>query len=303
MYYEVEDFDIPQVELKDLPDILTQESTNLILENPQIYLVITNPFAEYHLKAVSGLQLTTHRTDKEDHTFTLDEQLVLDTKESPDGIFRFVLSPTNPTTRIEGFENAQWLKFSELGQVLAGEGLPNEISFELVNPVVPTQHIENFDLGKSMGVVSGNYNLMAPLGMSQGSQIIYTDDVDGWKSDDLDHCTIDRLSIALVISSDIPVDVNLSGYPIDTDGNQIKDANGNPITIDGAIIPPFAKSEKVYVHTTSTIPSGSNLNGIRFVATATSTGNDNPPLAPDMTLTLENIRATVSGYYLKDLDE
>lgn len=301
--YTISDVDIPDAEFNDLPDILTQESTDLKLENPQIYLLITNPLSQYGLKAVSKLKITAQRTGKTDREFLLDNDLELDSRKSPDGVFKFVLSPKNPDVRIAGFEDATWVLFSEIGNVLSGEGLPNRLLFDLVNPHVPTQDVDNFALGVSVGQVNGDYDLMAPLGMSQGSQIVYTDDVDGWHSEDLDYCTIERLSISMTASSDVPIDIKLTGYPIDTQDNRIYDSNGQPITINGAIIPPNAKNEKVYVYTTSTIPSGSDLNGIRFVATALATDENNPTLTPDMQFILDNIRVTVSGYYLKDLDD
>lgn len=301
--YNISEVDIPDTELNDLPDILTQESTDLKLENPQIYLMITNPLSGYELTAVSGLQITSQRTGKPDHVFVLDNDLELDSKENPSGVFKFVLSPKNPTERLAGFEDAKWVLFSDFGDVLSGEGLPNRIKYDLVNPHVPTQEVKDFALGVSAGKVDGDYNLMAPLGMRQGSQIVYTEDFDGWNSGHLDYCTIERVNLTMTANSDVPVDIKLTGYPIDNEGNRIYDANGQPININGAIIPPNASNVPVNVYTTSTIPAGSKLNGIRFVATAASTEANSSPLRPDMEFILDNIHATVTGYYLKDLDD
>ena len=56
----------------------------------------------------------------------------------------------------------------------------------------------------------------------------------------------------------------------------------------------------VKVETQGVIPAGSGLDGIHYVATAVA-GADGKPLSPDMTITLTGIRATASGFYLKDL--
>lgn len=81
------------------------------------------------------------------------------------------------------------------------------------------------------------------------------------------------------------------------DGNKI-----NGVEIEGATIPANASNHKLTIHTTGTIPEGSKLNGIRFVATATS-GQDNEALRPDMEITLDNLRPSITGYYLKNLDD
>lgn len=301
--YNITNVDIPTAELNNLPDILTQETTNLALQNPQIYLTITNPFTSYDLKAVSGLKITAHRTGKPDKEFELDHNFELVASKAANGVFHFVLSPSNPATRPAGMEDAEWIQFSDLGELLAGEGLPNELSFDLINPHVPTQHIDDFALGVNIGKVNGDYDLLAPLGMKEGSQIVYSDDFDGWYSEDLDCCTINRLSISLIASSDIPIDVKLTGYPVDEQGNRIYGTNGEPVEIDGAIIPAMASNHQIYIHTTTTIPSGSNLNGLRFVATAVANRPDSPVLNPEMTIILSNIRVTADGYFIKDLDD
>ncbi len=107
----------------------------------------------------------------------------------------------------------------------------------------------------------------------------------------------------MTASSDVPIDIKLTGYPIDTEGNRINTADGEPININGAIIPPNASNVPINVYTTAIIPSGSKLNGIKFVATAVATEENSAPLTPDMQFILDNIHVTVTGYYLKDLDE
>ena len=48
------------------------------------------------------------------------------------------------------------------------------------------------------------------------------------------------------------------------------------------------------------IPPDSDIDGIHFVATARA-DKDNEALRPDMKFTLSNIRASVTGYYIKEL--
>lgn len=302
--YTIEDVDIPRVELSNMPDVLAQETTDLGLQNPQIYLTITNPLKQYDLKAVTGLKIIAKREGKADREFTLDHDIELNLTNAPeDGVFRFCLSPENPTEKLEGFESAEWIKYSNLGQIIAGEGVPDALEVELINPRVPKQHVTSFALGVPVGTVTGDYELLAPLGITKDSQIIYTDDIDGWESEDLNNCTIEALNINLTVSSDIPVDTKLTGYPINTSGQRILDANGKPLSVEGAYIPAKADNHKVAIYISGVIPANSNLNGLRFEATATVPDDNSAVLSPDMIITLTDIRPSITGYIIKDLDD
>lgn len=295
--YDISDVNIPDVSLSGLPDILSQEGTDVALQNPQVYLKIVNPLAAYGLGARTSLRVIAHRNGQPDRSFTADADIVLD---GTSATAAFVLSPADPSAPIKGYEGAKWVKFSTLGDVLAGEGLPASLSFELVDPRVPEQKVTDFVLGKDNGAVHGDYDITAPLGLKADSRIVYAHTVDGWNTDDVDHITIEKLLVETTVSTNIPVALTLTGYPVDTKGNRINDAQGRPITITSASVPANAKDCVVKVETQGVIPAGSGLDGIHYVATAVA-GADGKPLSPDMTITLTGIRATASGFYLKDL--
>ncbi len=301
--YTIDNVDIPRVELSNMPDPLAQETTDLGLQNPQIYLIITNPLKQYDLNAKTGLKIIAKREGKADREFTLDSEIELKSADTPDGVFRFCLSPENPAVKLEGFESAKWIMYSNLGQIIAGEGVPDALEIKLINPHVYDQPVTDFALGVSVGTITGDYELMAPLGITNDSRIIYTDDIDGWESEDLNRCTIEAMNINLTVSSDIPVDTQLTGYPINTSGQRIMGADGKPLSVEGAYIPANADNHKVAIRISGVIPANSNLNGLRFEATATVPDEDSAVLSPDMVITLTDIRPSITGYIIKDLDD
>ena len=50
--------DIAPIAINNLPDILAQDETNIVLVNPQIYVSLNNPLYEYSISAQSGLSIT-----------------------------------------------------------------------------------------------------------------------------------------------------------------------------------------------------------------------------------------------------
>ena len=95
----------------------------------------------------------------------------------------------------------------------------------------------------------------------------------------------------MTVSTDVPVAIDFTGYPIGTDGKQI----GN-VEIVGANIDANADNQKVTLRITGEIRG---LGGIVFEARARAV--DGSALRPDMKIRLTDIRPRVSGTYEKEL--
>lgn len=288
---------ISPVHLNDIPDFLAQEGTNLILNNPQIYLSVNNPVANEKLGFQTGLKLTSIRdTDKDNpEDFTLDKDAIkVGYDAGVSGPYNFCLSPENPENIPSGFENPQHVAFSDFGNVISGNGIPQMIEIDLVEPQVYRQHVDYFELGRNLDKLEGKWEFLAPLAMKSGSEskIIYTDTKDGWNDEDVDAITIQQLEITTEVTSTLPLEAIITGYPIDKFGKQI-----SGVTIEGAKINPGAKDEPVTIRITGEVK---HLDGITFTATVTPGPNDEA-LSPSQTLTLKKMRAKVTGNYTKEL--
>ena len=196
-----------------------------------------------------------------------------------------------PDKLYAGYEGAQHVKFTSLSNILSGNDIPSSIEIELDNPCVPQQHVNNFLLGQDIASVNGEYTFFAPLALNPDSKITYTDQVDGWSSEDLDAVTITKLTVTADITSDLPIDLDFTGYPIDVNGNQI-----NNVTIEGAHVSANAQAQALTLTITGEIRK---LDGIRFVAVATSQNADT--LRPDIKIVVSKVRPVATGYYEKEL--
>lgn len=299
LQYPITDVNIPEVELNDIPDFLNQPGTNLILANPQLYLNANNPLNMYNgLYAQTGMEITAKRVSEsgsgiDKKTITLDEPFKIGGEQYVNK-FNYVLAPQDPTTTDLDYPHPTFVKFSSLGHLLSGNGLPKALQIDLINPMVPKQPIENFLIDKTYDPIEGTWKFVAPLALESGSCIMYSDVVDGWSSDDLDHAVITYLEVNVTVSTDIPVGVQFTGAPLGKDGKPI---SGTKIT--GATIKPMADNEHVTILVE--MPEGGihDLDGIKFEAVANAA--DGNALSPDMTIRLTNIRPCVSGYYEKEL--
>lgn len=290
--YEISGFSIPSIHLDDLPDVLAQDETNIVLSNPQIYLRLNDPVGEYNVYAETGLTLSAERENEATKSYSLDKGKLRIGASAGVGPYTYCLAlPGKPASYYEGYEDAEHVDFSGLADVLSGKGIPHSIGVSLDNPGIPVQTVNGFRLGK-LDAVEGNYLFYVPFELGNGTTVVYSDRIDGWSSDDLNDLTISALSVSADITNDLPFDVELSGYPIDANGKII-----NNVTIEGAVIKGNKADVPLNIRITGEVK---HLDGIYFEAVAHSV-DTGKALSPDMTLHLKNIKVTVSGSYVKEL--
>ena len=293
--YQFEGINISPVIIDNIPDLLNQEGTDIQIANPQIYLSVTNPlYTNYQLQAESGVRLTP--SPKSDLTF--ETNLTFDK-----AINQFCLSPLVPEDMY--IAGSKHVPFTNLGKILSGDKLPDQIDIEIVNSKVPQQTVQNFQLGQNLGTIDGSYVFYAPLAMTADAQIHYIDTLDGWSEDELNHLEVNRLSIGAKIISEIPFGFKAIAHPIDKNGNKLLN-NGQPIMAtlrsveaDGTtkdIIPALANTS-VLIEMEGPLK---DIDGI-IVKAILNGAEGNHPLKPNQKIQLTDIQLKVSGEYINEL--
>ena len=289
--YNLEGIEIADIPITGIPTILSQETTDLILANPQVYVCFSNPLGtNYGLYAQTGLTLTAKRPGQPDQKYSLDNGYFKLACNGCQGC-KFCLSPEDPG---QGnywgkFVDAQHIPFSSLAYVLSGKGLPRSIGISLDNPCIPKQKIAHFPVGTNLGKMTGCYTIFAPLQLREGSQIVYSSTEKGWWNEEMDKLSIKYLQIDAMVTNDLPVDVEITGYPIDRDGNQIED-----VVIEGFHLETGVEDSPLHIKMEGKIE---HLDGVVFVAKAKATGQ---ALSPDEHIILKDLKVKVSGSYLTE---
>lgn len=291
--YTLDGFNISDVALDDIPEILDQPGTNLRIANPQIYLSLANPVNIYSLTARTGLTITSYRDNNRVGDYSLDAPGYFEVVGTPSvKTYNYYLSPSEVSKLYSGYEGAKHVGYAALSDVLSGDGIPTRLSIDFDNPCLPEQPVKNLPLGVNLGTVKGNYTFFAPLELEPGSTVVYTKRDDGWSTEDLEAVTIQYLEVSMKLSTNVPINLDFTGYPIDKNGHQI-----NNVTIEGAVIKANTDNQDVVLRITGEIR---NLDGMEFTARAVA-GADASVLSPDMYVKLSNVRPRVSGYYEKEL--
>lgn len=290
--YKLEGIDIAPIEIGDIPDVISQSETDIRLVNPQVYFKLNNPVAHYNLEARAGVAITANRPGETPKVFSIDNEYFTVGYDKGDTDYPFCMSPATPEETYPGYEDFTHIPFSSLADVLSGNGLPTSFLVSLNEPHLPSQEVTDFQLGTNLGTVDGDYTLFAPIELGAGSKIVYTSTENGWNDEDVDSITIQSLQVDALISNNLPVNISITGYPIDKYGNQIND-----VQIEGVDVEEGAADKPITIKITGEIK---HLDGITFTAVATP-GPDIYTLQPDEHIVLKNLRVKVSGYYTSEL--
>ncbi len=290
--YEMDDIKIDPISLSDLPDFLNNPKTNVIIDNPVIYVSIKNPVGDYGLNGHGRINLVSN--------FTNENQTV---SETHSGAFEL----TGKESKIAFCSNSAFkptgdyadyttVVINGLDKILTNgeDGLPKTISVS-VTDLKFDGTIEDLPLG-DLGAASGEYNFYAPFAFGKGSVIYYNTTENGWSSDDLDDVNITLLKLHALVTSKLPVDIELKVQPIDKNGNEIAVEEVTPFHVP-------ANCTNELATLTITGKNGQpikDFDGVIFEATISQNSDNAEALGPDIELELNDLRITVNGYYETD---
>lgn len=324
--YKLDVDGIDPIDLTDLPDFLNDDRTNLVLSQPMIYVGLNNPVAGIKVKDSNeglrpelSLSFTAKRSNGVSDVTGTSAKIQLPALQNvanPDQVrYNFVLADVDDKNKLpadpEGFENAILVKFAGLNNLLANPdfqpsdenskaGLPDKIEINIDNAQIPATEVVNFELGKDLPGVKGNYEMIAPLGLGKNSLIVYSDVAD-WESDDLEDLHITKLAVGCDVDSELPVNAELSFVLL---GKEKPDGTRDRLT-DNITYHNFTivNGQNKGVQLGATIKDGfdiTGIGGIEYIAILSVTKEQADALSPDHTLTLSNVKATIGGYYESD---
>ncbi len=291
--YDIEDIKIDPISLNDIPDMLSQDSTDIKLANPQIYLRLNNPLASNHIYAEAGLAMMARHKDGSVKNISLGE----DRLRLNDAKNVYCLTTDGNMSQEQmhvKYKDAVNKKFNNFSDILSGNGangLPNKIEVDVIHPQIPEQTITNFELDQKIDKVQGTYLFYAPLALKdKTSFIIYQDTLDGWYDETLDKLSIDAITVKADVNSEVPLNVELSFHPIDVNGEIIKGVKSTPVTLSAT-----TADQPLEIKINGSIK---NLDGI--IIRAKLSGANGESLAPNQAINFKNLKIAVNGEYVDE---
>lgn len=286
--YDVDDVSLDDVKLNDIPDLLRESGTNIVLDNPQIYLYLNNTVVDGNDKAVGAsakMNIAAYDDNGASQEYTLTGLIEANEKDN-----YLYLSPRAiaDEQKYEGFTTAKHVAFATLGNVLSsvgGEegGLPTKLAINTFNTHVGADNVTDLPLGVDYNL-TGRYAFVAPLALSADSRIKYTDTIDGW-AEDTEGIVVNKLVLNASATTDVPFELLLRVTPINALGERLG-------TATDLVLPASAKDAPIELTLSGDIH---DLDGIKLDVTAVA--KEANTLTPDMNISFSDIKVTVSGKY------
>lgn len=294
IHYDIEDLNPQDVELSDLPDVLTDPETDISFVNPQLYIAVSNPLWESQVKARTKLEIMQIRDGEVQSVNKNGAEMTDSLYISPvEGMQNFCLTPKeNFNDYISDYPNSKTQETPGLGNIIKGQGLPEGLKIDFAGACLPKQDVFDFVLGHDLDPIHGTYTLYAPLELGKGSRILYKEEATDWGlSSEDNELEISSLTLTADCVSELPVAVKLHATPLNSKGEEIKNVDmGEDVDIAA-----YGK-DPIRIDMTGDIK---DLDGMSFVITiASEKDKDAAALSPSMSLKLDNLKVKVTGAYI-----
>ena len=205
------DITIDPIEIADLPDFLNDDNAAIELTDPRLFFTVTNP---------SPIAVKFGATLKPVKTGTAMESVDIKDIEIPAGCKDYVIC-IHQNAEMNVTADSKVI-VDNLGNII--KRIPEKIEVENIEVTVPETPV-TVQANKTYEM-STAYEINTPLMFSEGTNIVYTENMDGWGSD-LEDVEFNKVEATMSVTNNLPLGVNLTAVAIDNTGNMIDNVEVN----------------------------------------------------------------------------
>ncbi len=289
---------VSPVKIQNLPDFLNDDEVSINLNDPRIFINVTNP-------TPVDINLTAQLTPVKDGIMLTDKTVQIGSETEAASQ---VIIPGNVTdyricihqiTDEAGIEADRIVSVPGLNRLI--EKIPDEIRMEPVETTA-VQEFKEIELGGDYRIET-DYQLETPLQFNEGTEVIYSEKMDGWGSDMEDY-DFKEVVVSMKATNAIPLDLQMTADAIDVEGNILSEVSA---TVEGYITAgtPNQKtnSELKIILKSSSTEALHRLDGLTYRVSAKTTKEvAGTVLNENQTLKLDDIRIQIKGGITMDMN-
>ena len=244
------DITIDPITLNDMPEFLSDDEVSIALTDPKIYIHLTNPSP---VAVDMTADLWSYKTGKEDQKVSIPTFRIPGNK--PNGYTICINSKADAQeTGVDEFVTVE-----NLGDII--KFIPERIEMKNIVTEAVQEEI-TVKPGVNYNITTG-YEVKTPLMFTEGTNIVYTETMDGWGSD-LEDIEFNEIEATMSVNNQLPLGVKLSAVAVDNAGNVL---NNVVVNIDMDI--KAGATSNVEFTVTTTDGSMKGLDGLKLTVTAT----------------------------------
>lgn len=244
------DITIDPITLNDMPEFLSDDEVSIALTDPKIYIHLTNPSP---VAVDMTADLWSYKTGKEDQKVSIPTFRIPANK--PNGYTICINSKADAQeTGVDEFVTVE-----NLGDII--KFIPERIEMKNIVTEAVQEEI-TVKPGVNYNITTG-YEVKTPLMFTEGTNIVYTETMDGWGSD-LKDIEFNEIEATMSVNNQLPLGVKMSAVAVDNTGNVLDN-----VVVDMDMDIMAGATSDVKFNVTTTDGSIKGLDGLKLTVTAT----------------------------------
>lgn len=207
------DITIDPIEVAELPDFLNDEEAAIELTDPRLFFTVTNP---------SPIPVTFGATLVPMKTGAVMNSVDIEGIEIPANCENYVICIHQNANVDADIVADSKVIVEDLHNLITK--IPELIEVENIEVTVPETPV-TVQADKTYEM-STAYEINTPLMFTEGTNIVYTETMDGWGSD-LEDIEFNEIEATMSVNNQLPLGVNLTAVAIDNTGNMIDNVEVN----------------------------------------------------------------------------
>lgn len=281
---------LSDIYIDNMPSVL--EDATAELQNPQIYIKMNNPLADYGMSGSTRLSFKSYFHEELAFEAT-SGTLVLGNQGGSDVEHQYCIAEFKPSTYYDLYNMAEFVSIPNLSGLIGPKGFSGyRLNVSTDDPRM-SGSVSDFPLGTTLPAIRGGYSFFSPVALRVGSMLTYSKAETGWDDETVRKMRIDQLNVSADVTNSLPFEITLSGTPLNENGEPCLDVNTKQPVIIGPVVIAANGTSHIELKTSGVI---TNLDGITYKAEGKVT-QETGALKPGSPIHLTNIRVTVSGSY------
>lgn len=249
------DIEIDDMNITDIPDFLNDENVAIELTDPRLFFTVTNPSP---IEVKFGAVLTPVKTGMDNLESVQIKDITI-----PAGCSNYVICIHQNAGMDGDIQADSKVVVENLNSII--RNIPEKIQVSNVEVKLPEEAI-SIETGKHYDLATA-YEVKTPLMFSEGTEIVYTETMDGWGSD-LEDIEFNTVEATMTVDNQLPLGVEMDAVAVDNAGNALSNVN---VDINMDIKAGTTSDVKFTVSTTDGSIKG--LDGLKLTVTATGSEN------------------------------
>ena len=272
------DIEIDDMDITDIPDFLNDENVAIELTDPRLFFTVTNPSP---IEVKFGAVLTPVKTGMDNL-----ESVQIKDVTIPAGCRNYVICIHQNAGMDEDIQADSKVVVENLNSII--RNIPEKIQVSNVEVKLPEEAI-SIETGKHYDLATA-YEVKTPLMFSEGTEIVYTETMDGWGSD-LEDIEFNEIEATMSVNNQLPLGVKMYAVAVDNTGNVLSN-----VKVDMNMDIKAGATSNVEFTVTTTGGSIKGLDGLKLTVTATgSEETKGVGLNENQYIKIDNLKLKLKG--------